>query len=145
MEDGYTNTIAGLLRKRDDLMGEIAWLREHMAALTHDVEAVDRVLDTLGYDGDLEGRTPRAARVVLFYRNELRQWLLRELRQSERPLSSRDLAERICAAENRDIRDKRMICDVVKRVGKALRVLKASGAIEGGKDAAGRYVWKLAP
>jgi hypothetical protein len=141
----YANTISGLLRKRDEAMGEMAELRERMAQVTHDVEAIDRVLDTLGYEGDLEGRTPRANRIILFYRNELRQWLLSELRKADGPLSSRDLAERICGAEGRDVRDKRMVCDVVKRVGKALRMLKAGKIVDGGKDAAGRYVWKLAP
>lgn len=136
------HTINGLLRKRDETMGEMQRLRERMAELHNDVEAIDRVLAALGYAGDLEGRQGRASRVVLFYRNELRQWLLRELRKGE-PLSSRDLAERICSAEGKDIHDKRMICDVTKRVSKALRLLREKGAIRGEKDGAGRYVWGL--
>ncbi len=102
------NTISGLLKLRDDTMGEIAALREHAAQLHNDLEAIDRVLVTLGYEGDLAGRAVRQSRLVIFHRNELRQFLLRELRKGE-PLSSRDLAERICSEEGKDIRDVRMV------------------------------------
>jgi hypothetical protein len=36
------------------------------------------VLDALGYQGTIAGRSPRAALTILFYRNELRQFLQRE-------------------------------------------------------------------
>ena len=49
------NAISGLLKLRDDTMGEIAALRERAAQLKNDLEAIDRVLITLGYDGDLQG------------------------------------------------------------------------------------------
>jgi len=138
----HDHTISGLLRKRDDLMGDMQALREDLARLHNDVEAIDRVLDAFGYVGDLEARTPRSNRVVIFYRNELRQWIMRELRKGE-PLSSRDLAERICSAEGKDIHDKRMVCDVVKRVSKALRLLRDRGFVVGKRDGAGRYLWSL--
>lgn len=64
--------IHGLLEKREELQRENAELRERMAVLANDIEAIDRVVGTLGYQGELEGRTPRAARIILFYRNELR-------------------------------------------------------------------------
>lgn len=133
-------TIAGLLKARDDMMGELMALRERAAAVFNDVEAMDRVLRALGYDGDLGARQPRHARLVIFNRNELRQWVLRELRKGE-PLSSRDLAERICAEEGKDIRDARMVLDVTRRVSKAVRLLHAKRAVRGEKDRMGRWVW----
>lgn len=96
------NTISGLLKHRDDLMGDIVALRERMGELHNDLEALDRVLVSLGYDGPLEGRTIRQTRLVIFHRNELRQFLLRELRKGD-PLSSRDLAERICSEEETQV------------------------------------------
>ena len=73
----------------------------------NDIEAMDRVLDAFGYDGPpLAERQARQHRLVIFNRNELRQFLLRELRKGE-PLTSRDLAERICCEEGKDIRDQR--------------------------------------
>ena len=137
------HTIAGLLKTRDEMMGELVALRNRMAEVHNDVEAVDRVLDALGYDGDLEGRQAREHRLVIFARNELRQYLLRELRKGE-PLSSRDLAERICGDEGKDIRDQRMVLDVVRRVSKAVRLLKDRGIVRGEKDRKRQWVWRLA-
>ena len=80
---------------------------------------------------------------MIFHRNELRQFLLRELRNGQ-PLSSRDLAERICSEEGKDIRDVRMMLDVTRRVSKAMRLLHDRKAVRGEKDRLGRYVWRLA-
>jgi hypothetical protein len=137
------NTIIGLLKHRDDTMGELVALRERMGELHNDLEAIDRVLVALGYDGDLSGRQVRQSRLVIFHRNELRQFLLRELRKGE-ALSSRDLAERICSEEGKDIRDVRMVLDVTKRVSKAMRLLQDQRAVKGEKDNMRRYVWRLA-
>lgn len=136
------HTISGLLKARDDMMGEMVALRELMAQKFNDVEAIDRVLAALGYDGDLASRQPREARLVIFARNELRQFLLRELRKGD-PLSSRDLAERICSEEGKDIHDARMILDVTRRVSKAMRLLRERGGVRGTKDRMGRFVWGL--
>jgi len=86
------SVVNGLLAKREELLRENADLRERMAVISNDIEAIDRVLDAFGYPGELKGGTPRQARIVLFYRNELREYLLGELRKAEGPLSSRELA-----------------------------------------------------
>lgn len=72
------NTVSGLLKLRDDTMGEIVALRERSAELHNTLEAIDRVLCAMGYEGDLDGRQIRQSRLVIFHRNELRQFLLRE-------------------------------------------------------------------
>lgn len=138
------NTISGLLRKRGELLDELQAIRERQAVLSNDMASIDRVLETFGYEGDLQSTTPRSNRVVLFYRNELRHYLLGELAKANAPLSSRDLAERIVTAESKDRFDKRLMCDIVKRVGKALKLLRERGSVRGGKESAtGRYVWRL--
>ncbi|MFZ1467999.1 MAG: hypothetical protein WAT09_03365 [Paracoccaceae bacterium] len=129
---------------RDDTMGEIVAMRERMGELHNDLEALDRILCAMGYEGDLDGRQIRQSRLVIFHRNELRQFLLRELRKGDQ-LSSRDLAERICGEEGKDIRDHRMVLDVTKRVSKAMRLLQVQKAVRGEKDRMRRYVWRLAP
>lgn len=136
------HTISGLLKVRDDMMGDLLALRDQTASLYNDIDAVDRVLDALGYDGDLAERQPRQARLVVFSRNELRQCLLRELRKGG-SMTSRDLAERICCEEGKDIRDQRMVMDVTRRVSKAMGLLRKRGFVRGAKDNARRYVWTL--
>ena len=142
MEDA--TLINGLLAKRAELVNLNAELRERIAAVANDIEAVERVLDSLGYAGQTVGQTPRAARIVLFYRNELREYLLAELRKAEEPLTARELAQRLCQVEGKDWQDRRLLTDVVRRVGCALRRLRASRVVEGERTQAGQ-VWRVSP
>jgi hypothetical protein len=59
------NTISGLLKKRGELLDEVQMLRESMALLSNDVESLDRVLQSFGYDGDLQQELATAASVSL--------------------------------------------------------------------------------
>ena len=115
-------------------------LRERMAVVSNDIEAVERVLDSLGYQGEAV-TTPRAARIVLFYRNELREYLLAELRKAPAPMTARELAVVLCQTEGKDWQDRRLVTNVVRRVGCALRRLRASRVVEGERTQAGQ-VWR---
>jgi hypothetical protein len=54
----------------------------------------------------------------------MRRFLLDELRKAVGPISSRDLAEKIIGLEGKDARDRRLRNDMVKRVGKSLKLLR---------------------
>jgi hypothetical protein len=139
----YQHTISGLLQKRAEMMEEIAAMRERLAALSNDVEALDRVLERLGYDGDVK-LTPRVPRIVLFYRGELRQFLAATLREHG-PMTSRALAERLMQSEGKDARDRRMMADVVKRIGKALRLMQDQGIVSRTpQKIKGEFMWRIA-
>jgi hypothetical protein len=45
--------------------------RDRLAEIKNDIGALDRVLGTLGYTGDLDAEMPRQKREVLFGRGEL--------------------------------------------------------------------------
>lgn len=140
MTNDYLSTISGLLRKREEMMSEIAETRERLAVLANDVESLDRVLERLGYDGEVK-LTARIPRIVLFYRGELRQFLLNSLRDGG-PSTSRKLAESLVAVEGRDTRDRRMMNDIVRRIGKALRQMQDAEMISRSKEKIrGEYVW----
>jgi hypothetical protein len=123
----YQNTISGLLQKRSEMMGEAQHLREALAKVGNDIEALDRTLIALGHKGDLKAVAPRGNRVVYFHRDELRRWLLNELREAKAPVSSRDLAEKIIGLEGKDAKDRALRNDMVKRVGKSLKLLRQRG------------------
>jgi hypothetical protein len=144
MTDTYQHAIWGLLKRRQELLDETAALRERAATIANDVEAIDRVLDTLGHQADLEGRTPRQARIILFYRNELRQFLEGQLVKAEAPMRTRELAEALCETEGRDYRDRRMLNDITKRLSKALRQMRHMGLVSSAADAKGTFRWWLA-
>ena len=138
----YQHTIGGLLQKRSEMMEEIAVARERLGILANDVEALDRVLERLGYSGDIQ-LTPRVPRIVLFYRGELRQFLLRHLREHG-AMTSRQLAESLIQIEGKDARDRRMLTDVARRIGRALRQMQDAKLVVGTRTKSmGEYSWRL--
>ena len=138
----YQHAIGGLLQKRSEMMEEIAVTRERLAILSNDIEAIDRVLERLGYDGDIK-LTPRVPRIVLFYRGELRQFLLGQLREHGQ-LTSRVMAETLVRIEGKNGADRRMMADVVRRIGKSLRQMEGSGLVIGTRSKSmGEYKWQL--
>ena len=145
MAEPYCNTISGLLRKRSELMGAAQCLREQLAHVGNDIEALDRTLISLGYDGDLKGVIPRGNRIVYFHRDELRRFLLDELRKADRPVTSRDLAEKIIKLEGKDAHDRRLRNDMVKRVGKSLKLLRHQGVAQCSRSQASGLSWQLVP
>jgi hypothetical protein len=140
----YEHTINGLLQKRMELMQELAAANERLGVLTNDIEAIDHVLVRLGHTEKLNV-TRKVPRIVLFYRGQLQQFLLTQLRENG-PATTRELCERLVQLENKDKRDQRMMADIVSRVGKALRRMHQSGFIIGTKTKRmGEYLWKIAP
>lgn len=87
MAEPYSNTISGLLKRRSELMADARELRERMAVVGNDIAALDRTLETLGYQGDMPAAVgvQSSTRVVYFHRNELRRFCLDELRESTAP------------------------------------------------------------
>ncbi len=138
----YEHTINGLRQKRAELMQEIAGLSEQLGVLTNDVDAINHVLARLG-DTQKIDVTMRVPRIVLFYRGQLQQFLLTELREHG-PATTRDLCERLVQLENKDKRDQRMMADIISRVGKALRRMQQRGLIVGTKTKTmGQYLWRI--
>ena len=86
----FEHAISGILKRRAEMVEEIAAARELFATLSNDLTALDRTLENLGYLGDVE-LTPRTARILLFYRNELRDFIEGQLAK-EGPQTSRQIA-----------------------------------------------------
>lgn len=141
--DTYQHTITGLLKKRADLFNEAERIRDRMAEIKNDIGALDRVLSTLGYTGDLDAEMPRQKRQVLFGRGELTRAILDELRDAQRPLGSREIAQAIVALNGQDARDRRLISDLTKRVSKAANALKMGKILRSVVDEHGNKMWSV--
>jgi len=139
----FEHAISGVLTKRRELLEEAELHRDRLAEIRNDVLAVDRTLETLGFKGDLESTMPRPRRQVIFGRGELIRAILDELRGSEKPLRSREIAQALIAIRGEDPRDQRYISDLTRRVGKALRPLRESGSVKSIKDEHGNLMWSL--
>jgi len=142
--ESFEHTITGLLEKRVQLFHEAERIRDRLAEIKNDVGAIDRVLGTLGYTGDLNAQMPRQKRQVLFGRGELTRAILDELRGATEPLSSRDIARAILVVNEQDARDRKLLSEHTRRVSKALRALKGEGLVKGAQDARGDITWTRA-
>ena len=140
-EPGYEHTNSGLLKRRAQLFNEAEQLRDRIAEIRNDIDAIDRVLLSLGYEGDLDAAMPRQKRAVIFGRGELTRAIMGELRLSKDMLTSRDIAQAIVSLNGQDKRDRRYVADLTKRVSKALRVLAAEGRVKRATDMRGGVVW----
>ena len=124
-------------------MADARELRERMAVVGNDIAALDRTLETLGYQGEL--KTPNgvqtSTRVVYFHRNELRRFCLDELRNAAGPVTSYDLAVKVLTFEGRDPRDRRLRNDMVRRVGKSLKLLRQQGIVTSQSASGGHLIW----
>lgn len=138
----FDHTISGLLKKRADLFNEAERIRDRLAEIKNDIGAMDRTLNVLGYSGDLDAAMPRQKREVLFGRGELSKAIYRELRESDGPLSSRDIAREIVVMRGEDARDRKYLSDLTKRVSKALRAMREAGEVRSVTDAKGNVLWE---
>ena len=139
--DTYEHTISGLLGKRSEMLEEAAILREKQGVLANDLEALERTLRTFGYQGEF-GYEERAPRVSLFYRGELREFVMRHLKEG--PQTTRQITEALLRMEGKSPDDRRMLADVTRRIGKSLRLMQASNYVQRRKpNGEKHYVWFL--
>lgn len=137
----YEHTITGLLAKRVDLYHEAERIRDRMAVIKNDIAALDRVLSTLGYTGDLNKEMPRQKHERIFGQGELTRAILDVLRDATEPMATRDIAREILVVNEQDARDRRLLTEVTRRVSKALRVLTARKSVARQIDDASHIRW----
>jgi len=138
----YEHTVSGLLHKRVDLFHEAESIRDRLAAIKNDIDALDRTLGVLGYEGDLDAAMPRQKRHVIFGKGELTKQVLTILRRSDKPMTSRQIAQEVVSDSGMDARDRKYVSDLTKRVGKACRQYP-EGTIHKSTDSHGNVVWAI--
>src|SRR4051794_4516355 len=57
----YDHTLSGLIRKRGEMIAELTELRERIAMISTDIEALDRVLEGSVYEGHIPLTTTQTA------------------------------------------------------------------------------------
>jgi len=141
--EAFEHTINGLLTKRAELFNEAERLRDRTAEIKNDVAALDRVLGTLGYTGDLDSIMPRQKVVRLFGQGELLRACLRELRHADGPLTSREIARNIVELRGDDPNDRKYLSDMTRRISKCLRKERAAGHVRARQHSGKALVWSL--
>jgi len=141
----YSETHNGLLKRRGELFNEAERITERLAEIKNDIKAMDKTLRVIGYEGELDKIMPRQRRNVIFGQGELLSALMLELRHATGPLRSRELAQNVLASTGDDIRDKRAVSDLTRRVSKCLRVQREKGIVLGKQDDCRTIQWVLRP
>ena len=141
----YTDCQSALLKRRAELFGEAEAITERLAEIKNDVKALDKTLALVGYEGALDAIMPRAKRNVMFGSGELTGAIMLELRHATAPLRSREIAQNILAASGDDIRDRRAVSDLTRRVSKALRKAREDGSVIGQMDGSRNLLWQMRP
>ena len=72
-----------------------------MAVLANDIAAVERILYACGYTGSMPDAAPRHARYIIFDRGELRSYILKTLREADRPMMPREIAVIVCQCDGK--------------------------------------------
>ena len=140
----FDHTISGLLTKRAALQGEAVEARARQLRLRVEITAIDRVLGSLGYTGDLNALKPRRRRETLFQRGQLTRTLLTVLRDADEPMMGREITLTVLRRLGRAVPDDATLADRTRRSCRVLRALESEGTVLSGLDGHGRRLWSLA-
>src|SRR5687768_6793242 len=125
---GYDLTLAGLLRKREELATKAEVLRAQTGDLLSALDHIDAVIRIFKPDIDLSDLPARLAPPALSgTRGDLQRFLLDQLRQTNRPLNTFELADALIAARRLDANDRVTVKLMQRRVGYGLAKLRKAG------------------
>ncbi len=125
------HVVTALIKKRSDLAAEIEHLQRQLKQTVIQLDHVEATLRIFQPDIDLGEFMPRRVPTAHHaFRGEMSRIILETLRETERPLSSIQLAETVMRARGLDIEDKVLRRTMVKRVGACLRHWKMRRAVK---------------
>jgi hypothetical protein len=145
MQDGYDQTLSGLLRKRAELALEVETHRTAWEASSASLEAIDRAILVFNpslLPGDLPVRTRPP--VASDGTTELQRFLLDMMRRSGGAVRTLQAASAMAAERGIDERDRVAMTLLRKRVGDSFYRLRKKGMVTGTKFGPGSELeWRL--
>jgi len=136
--------LAGLIRKRAEIAGELEEAQGRVRKLMVALDSVDATIRLFAPDLNTTEIRPKPLppRHGAF-RGEAARTILDALREAGEPLTTKDLALRSMMARGLDVADPDLVLMVRKRVGAGLRHLRERGVVQSqaGKD--GSVWWRL--
>lgn len=140
----FEHTVSGLLKKRAELFNEAERIKDRLAEIKNDIAALDRVLLTLDYGGNLDSIMPRQKRTVVIGAGEAARLVMNVLRTAPAPLSSRDIARQLMEACGQDSGDRKSLRDRTSRISRVLRRLRERGIVIDLHQPEGLLLWQRA-
>lgn len=138
MEDGYTQALHGLLRKRAELTSELAALRATTEQTCAALDAIDTAIRVFRPDIDAELMPERPAPPQsAAFRGEVQRFLLSTLRVASGPMTTTALAYALMQSRRLNTDDRVLAVLIRKRTGHSLARLRKAGFVASGKYGAG--------
>ena len=138
--------LAGLVKRRALVTGEIEAIHERLKGLLADLEVLDATILQFDPTHRVEAIRPRSVRPPADWANrgQMSRIVLSILRQAAEPMTSRDIALELLVARALDKSDQKLFRLMVKRVGVALRVQRENGAVRSEQGPGQFVLWEVA-
>ena len=146
MQDGYDQTLSGLLRKRAELAAEAGAIRQAMDSKLAALDAIDaaiRVFNPTISPADIpERRAPVAHSDAT---SEIRRFLIDQMREAApRAVKTMEATSALLEARGIDRRDRVVVTLLRKRVTDAFSRMRKLGLVEARKFGSGSEMeWRL--
>src|SRR3954471_20917141 len=126
--DTSNPVLSGLIRKRQEIAGELETAYGRIAALTESLRSLDGAIRLFGPETHLDEIAPKQRRYVA-QPGEISRAIRETLRDAGKPLTARDIALGVMAARGMDPSDAAMLGTMQKRVMASLRNLQLGGSV----------------
>ena len=137
--------IAGLVKRRAELAGDIENTHTKLRQLVIDLENLDSTIHQFVPDYQVETIRPKAFRPPKDWANrgEMTRIILSILRQAAEPLTTRDIALELLVSRALDKSDTRLLRLMTKRVGVALRGQRDRGVTKSEQGPGQYMLWEI--
>jgi hypothetical protein len=144
MDEGFTLTVSGLLRKRAEIAGQIESLQSQLGQMLANLDHLDASIRV--FAPEIENLPVKAvAPPNAAFRGEVSRFLLDQLRAADgEPLTTFELAEAIMAARHLNRQDRTLFILISKRTGHSLTKLRRAGHVVSERVSdRGLLAWRL--
>jgi hypothetical protein len=138
--------IAGLVKRRAELAGDIEKAHEALRAMVLDLENLDATILQFDPDFKVETIKPKAFRPPKDWSNrgQMTRICLSILRQATEPLTARDVALQLLTERALNREDQKLLRLMTKRVGVALRGQREKGVAKSDQGPGQYMLWEIA-
>ena len=138
------HVLAGLIRKRAEVAGELEEAQSRVRRLMVDIDAVDVTIRMFSATVDLAEIRPKPLPPRhAAYHGEIMRAIYDALRGTGETLTTHDLTLRVMASRGLNISDVMFVRTMQKRVGAAMRQMREKGRVQSESLRGGGTRWRI--
>ena len=139
-----TDIVAGLVKRRAVLSGQLDALRTRLAAICTDIGHLDAVIRQFDPEHEIAAIRPKRTRGPdCAGRGETSRYVLGVLREASEPLTTVEVARRFMADRGIDAADRKTVRQATKRIGMTLWHQRAKETVHGEQGPGPVMLWKV--